>query len=89
MDNFKQIDVENLLNKIDKFYKSFYFNKLIKGLITSFGVVLGVFLLFDVAFYYVSIGDGLRLFLFYSLILIFLSSFYFWIVIPITKLLKI
>jgi hypothetical protein len=88
MDNFKQIDVENLLNKIDKFYISFYVSRLLKGVLTSFGVVLGVFLLFNFVFYYVAVGDIGRFILFYSLILIFLSSLYFWIIIPIAKLLR-
>ena len=89
MKNFEQIYVENLLNKIDKFYKSFYINKLIKGLVISFGVLLGLFLMIDVLFYYVTIPTILRYSSFYLLILTLCFSVYYWILIPIFRLFKI
>ena len=89
MDNFDQIDVENLLNKIKKFYKFFYLKKIFKGLLTSIGVILGVFILLNFVFYYIHISDFLRVTFYYILILIFISSLYFWIIIPLFRLFKL
>ena len=89
MENFNQINVENLLIKIELFYKKFYINKLMKGIFISFGVVLAFFIIFDLAFFYGAFPDFIRFSLFYIFILVLLSSFYFWIIQPILKLLKL
>lgn len=87
--NFNLIHVENLLNKIEKFYKKFYINKLIKGVFTSLGIVLAVFLLFNVVFYYFDISKILRFGLFYTLVLVLIISLWYWVLVPILMLLKI
>jgi hypothetical protein len=89
MKNSEQINVENLLIKIEKFYKLFYFNKLVKGILLAFGVILSFFLVFDVLFYYLSLINSVRFILFYVLIFIFLSTVYFWILDPIFRLFKL
>tara|TARA_R110002050_G_scaffold41242_1_gene100058 strand:+ start:47697 stop:51014 length:3318 start_codon:yes stop_codon:yes gene_type:complete len=86
MENFTQINVENLLLKIESFYKRFYLNKLTRGIFISLGIILAFFLVFDLLFYYVSLPTFVRFTVFYSLIVVFLSAFYFWILIPILRL---
>ncbi|MGB0806332.1 MAG: hypothetical protein ACPGRC_06545 [Salibacteraceae bacterium] len=89
MNNFNQIHVENLLYKIEKFYKKFYFNKLAKGLLVAFGIILSIFLLVNVIFYYVNIPTFFRYSLVYFLVVSFFGSVYYWIFIPILRLFKI
>ena len=89
MKKFNHINVENLFDKVEKFYKTFYINKLIKGLITSFGIIIGLFLTFNVIFYYASIPNWLRYGLFYGFIICLFFSIYYWVVIPITKLFRV
>lgn len=89
MNNFDQINVENLLYKVEKFYKSFYINKLIKGLLTAIGIVLAFFLLFNVIFYYGSIPSVLRYAMFYGFFVILSFCFFYWIVVPISRLFRI
>ena len=89
MKNSDQLNVENLLIKIEKFYKLFYFNKLIKGVLITFGVILSFFLVFDVLFYYLILANSVRFILFYLFIFIFLSTFYFWILDPIFRLFRL
>ena len=51
MDNFDQLNVENLLKKIEFFYKKFYINKLFVGILFLLGVFLALFLFFDLLFF--------------------------------------
>ena len=89
MKNFSQINVENLFNKVEKFYKIFYINKLIKGIITSIAIIVGLFLTFNVIFYYASIPNWLRYGLFYGFIISLFFNVYYWILIPSSKLFRI
>jgi len=89
MEKFHQINVENLLFKIEKFYKRFYINKLIKGIIFFVSIILGFFLVFDAIFYYGDLSDLLRFIVFYSFILLILSGIYYWILDPMFRLFKI
>jgi hypothetical protein len=89
MDNFHEINVENLLYKIEEFYKRFYFNKLLKGIIFFFAIILSIFLVFDLIFYYGDLSDLVRFGIFYIFLFSVLSGVYYWIVDPILRLLKI
>ncbi|UTW68024.1 hypothetical protein KFE94_07890 [bacterium SCSIO 12643] len=89
MEKFHQINVENLLFKIEKFYKRFYINKLFRGIFFFFSIVLSFFLLFDAIFFYGDLSDFLRFIIFYGFILIVLSGIYYWILDPIFRLLRI
>lgn len=89
MKKFNHINVENLFFKIEKFYKRFYINKLKKGFLVAFGILLAAFLLVNVVFYYLSIPTLLRYGLVYSLIVLFVFSFYFWLLVPVFRLFKL
>ena len=89
MNSNKNIHVQDLLNNLEKFYKKFYFNRLLKGVIISTGIVLSFFLFFDLLIFYGQMPTAIRFILFYGLVLILLSALYFGVIDPLLRLFKI
>jgi len=88
MNSNKNIHAQELLNNLEKFYKKFYFNRLLKGLIISVGIVLSFFLFFDLLIFYGEMPTAVRFILFYGLVLIFLSATYFGVIDPLLRLFR-
>jgi len=81
--------IDLLKQKLENFIRKYYKNQIIKGLIYSVSLILGAYLIVTVSEYFCNFGKGIRTFFFYALIggsLIILGKY---ILIPLTKLLKI
>lgn len=81
--------IDLLKQKLENFIRKYYKNQIIKGLIYSVSLILGAYLIVTVSEYFGNFGKGIRTFFFYALIggsLIILGKY---ILIPLTKLLKI
>lgn len=83
-DNYNQ-----LISKLDQFTRKYYINRLIKGILYTTGLVLLLFLLFNVLEYYFYFGKGTRKLFFYSFVGISLISLLYWVITPITKYLRL
>ena len=57
-----------LIQKLDKFTRKYYVNKLIQGSLYTVGIVLALFLVFNVSEYYFYFGTGVRTLFFYSFV---------------------
>lgn len=81
--------IDLLKKKLESFIRKYYKNQMIKGFIYSIALILGVYLIITVSEYFGNFGKGMRTFFFYSLILGALAILGRYIIIPLTKLLKI
>ena len=80
MDNYQL-----LMNKLDQFIRKYYVNQLIRGTLYATGLILLLFILFNVAEYYYYFSVGVRKTLFYSFIGVSSASLIGWILIPMLK----
>jgi len=76
---------EQLIEKLDQFIRKYYINKLIKGSLYSVGLVLGLFLVFNVLEYNFYFSTGIRKFFFFSFILSSLAGLGYWVVNPLLR----
>jgi len=74
-----------LMQKLDQFIRKFYVNQLIRGTLYSIGLILFLFILFNVAEYYYYFSVGVRKGLFYSFIGISSAALIGWIFLPLMK----
>jgi len=74
-----------LISKLDRFIRKYYINKLIRGGLYTLGLILALFLLFNILEYNFYFGTGVRKLLFGSFILSSLGALTFWVLIPLTK----
>ncbi|MFK7755529.1 MAG: DUF4175 family protein [Flavobacteriales bacterium] len=81
--------IDLLKKKLESFIRKYYKNQMIKGLIYSVALILGVYLVFTISEYFGNFGKGMRTFFFYTLVLGSLGILGKYIIIPLTKLLKI
>ena len=80
MDNYQL-----LMQKLDQFIRKFYVNQLIRGTLYSIGLILLLFILFNVAEYYYYFSVGVRKILFYSFIGISSAALIGWVFLPMLK----
>jgi hypothetical protein len=78
---------EIIRNKIHHFVKKYYLNKLYKGVLVFIIITLLVFLTYSILEYFSYLNSSLRIFLFYSFLLLFLFTTIKNIIIPTIKLL--
>lgn len=71
-----------LLEKLDRFIRKYYVNKLIRGALYSIGLILALFLLFNLLEYYYYFGQGVRKVLFGSFIFTSLIALGYWVIFP-------
>ncbi|MEM9549508.1 MAG: hypothetical protein AAGA77_26295, partial [Bacteroidota bacterium] len=71
-----------LISKLDRFIRKYYINKLIRGGLYTLGLVLALFLLFNILEYNFYFGTGVRKLLFGSFILTTLGALTYWVIIP-------
>ena len=78
-----------LISKLDRFIRKYYINKLIRGSLYTLGLVLALFLLFNILEYNYYFGTGVRKLLFGSFILASLGALAYWVIVPLTKYFKL
>ena len=81
--------IDLLKHKLESFIRKYYKNQIIKGFIYSVALILGAYLVVTVSEYFGNFGKGVRTFFFYTLIVGSLLILGKYIIIPLTKLLKI
>jgi len=78
-----QTDNYNLLiQKLDSFIRKFYINKLIKGSLYSLGLLLGLFLLFNILEHNFYFDKGVRKAIFWGFIAISVAALGYWVILP-------
>ncbi|MDF1698537.1 MAG: DUF4175 domain-containing protein [Saprospiraceae bacterium] len=78
-----------LINKLDRFIRKYYINKLIKGAFYTLGLIVALFLLFNILEYYFYFGTGVRKLLFGSFILTSIGALALWVIVPLSKYFKL
>jgi hypothetical protein len=71
-----------LIEKLDGFIRKFYINQLLRGALYTVGAVLGLFILLNVAEYYLYFGTSTRTVLFYSFMLLSGVALWRWVATP-------
>ncbi len=74
-----------LIQKLDRFIRKYYMNRLIKGSLYTVGVVLGLFLIFNLSEYYFYFGTGIRKIFFYGFLLVSLVGLGYWVIDPLVR----
>ena len=78
-----------LISKLDRFIRKYYINKLIRGSLYTLGLVLALFLLFNILEYYYYFGTGVRKLLFGSFIMTTIGALAYWVIVPLSKYFKL
>ena len=71
-----------LISKLDQFIRKYYINQGIRGSLYSIGLILGLFLLFNVLEYNFYFDTGTRKLLFYSFLGVSIAAMAYWVVNP-------
>jgi len=80
MDNYQL-----LVQKLDQFIRKYYVNQMIRGLLYSIGLIVLLFIVFNVAEYYYYFSTGVRKGLFYSFIGLSSVALIGWVLVPMLK----
>lgn len=80
---------ENLVEKLDAFVRKYYANQLLRGALVLLIALLAYVLVLSVGEYFLYLPVWLKVPLVAAFVLLSLSSFVFWIVIPISKMAKL
>ena len=78
-----------LIEKLDKFSRKYYVNKLIRGFLYFTALALVLFLGMNFAEHFFEFGTGMRKTLFYSFIGMSVASFAFWVMLPLLNYFKL
>jgi len=78
-----------LINKLDRFIRKFYFNKLIRGVLYTTGLVIGLFLVFSQLENFFRFSTDVRKVFFYSFIGVSALATMFWVMLPTLNILKL
>lgn len=78
-----------LIEKLDRFTRKYYINRLLRGGLYFIGLTLGLFLAYNLLEYNFYFGTGVRKFFFYSFILISAGSFIYWVGDPLLRYFKL
>ena len=68
-----------LIHKLDEFIRKYYINQIIKGLIYSVTIILGIYLTFSVSEYYFFFEPAIRKVMFFGFIIAMLGTIYYFI----------
>ncbi|HND87220.1 MAG TPA: DUF4175 domain-containing protein [Saprospiraceae bacterium] len=71
-----------LIDKLDAFIRKYYINQLLRGALYTVGAVLGLFILLNVAEYYLYFGTGVRTAMFWGFALLSGAALYRWVALP-------
>ncbi|HBH07307.1 MAG TPA: hypothetical protein DDX92_11975 [Flavobacteriales bacterium] len=83
------ITIQDILKNIEGFYKRYYLNLLIRGLLLSSGLLISWFIVVNTAEFLGNFNGVVRFMIYYGTISLALLVLGFWVVIPTLKLLKI
>ena len=86
-DNMSNYDL--LIQKLDQFIRKYYLNQLIRGVLYSTAVILGLFLAFTLLEHEFFFDTGIRKIFFYGFIGISLAALSFWVFIPLSHYFKL
>ena len=78
-----------LITKLDQFIRKYYINKLIRGSLYTLGLILALFLLFNILEYNFYFNTGIRKLLFGSFVLSSIGALTYWVIIPLSKYFKL
>lgn len=81
----KQSNYTILIQKLDTFIRKYYINRLIRGVLYSVGLLLALFLLFNVLEYYFYFDTGVRKAMFYGYLVTAVASLGYWVLLPLGK----
>lgn len=74
-----------LVEKLDQFIRKFYINKLIRGSLYSVGLILLLFISFNILEYYYYFNSGIRKLLFFSFIGVSTAALTYWVALPLAN----
>ncbi len=78
-----------LIKKLDRFTRKYYFNKLIKGLLISIGLILLAFIIISILEYYLWFSTGVRKVLFYGFLALSGITAFFGVIIPLLQIFRL
>lgn len=78
-----------LIAKLDQFTRKYYINEILRGAIYFTALFLSTLLLASVLEYFGNFGTTIRLFGFYSFLLLNVAGLLFWVLLPVSRLLRI
>ena len=84
-----QTNYELLISKLDRFIRKYYVNKLIRGLLYSTGIIIGLFILFNVLEYNYYFDRSVRKGFFYSFLAISGFSLAYLVLLPLLQYFKL
>jgi len=71
-----------LIQKLDKFTRKYYLNKLVRGILFSVALVFGLFLAFTVLEHQFYFGQGVRKIFFFGFVLSSIVGIAYWVINP-------
>lgn len=80
---------DTLIQKLDQFIRKYYINRLLKGSLLFIAVCIGLFLLYGLIEHQFYLSKGGRKLLFFSYIATALVTLGFWVILPLSKYLKL
>ncbi len=78
-----------LIKKLDRFTRKYYFNKLIKGLLISIGLILLAFIIINILEYYLWFSTDIRKVLFYGFLALSGITAFFGVIIPLLQIFRL
>ncbi len=79
-------DMTELINRLKTYKKKYYFNLLLKGSLLSLTILVSLFLIFSTLEFTLRFNSPIRAVLFFSFLIALISVLYFWVIIPLIKL---
>ncbi len=79
-------DMNELINQLKTYKRKYYINLLLKGSLLSSTILVSLFLIFSTLEFTLRFNSPIRALLFFSFILSFAVVLYFWVIIPLIKL---
>jgi len=78
-----------LISRLDQFIRKFYLNRLIKGILFSIALIIGLFIVFNLLEYEFYFSTGGRKLLFFSFLAVTLASLGYWVLYPLMQYFKL
>lgn len=85
----KTSNYDLLITKLDQFTRKYYINQIIRGLLYTTAVVVGLFLVFSLLEYSFYFGKGIRKTLFFSFVGVSMAGLLYWVLLPLSHYFKI
>jgi hypothetical protein len=74
-----------LISKLDQFIRKYYLNSLLRGILYTVAVVVGLFLVFSVLEYFLYFNKGIRKTIFFGFLAITAGALAYWVIQPLIK----